>query len=766
MRKWRCTIFSIVYIAVYYIGIFFVAPTWVNSLFSVGGPLIASFWLFSAYRRMKTNERWFWGILWISACCYFLAELLYRGYEWLQQTEPPFPGWPDIFYVANNVLYGVALTYVIMVKRKSFDVQKSLLDALIVITVCATFSWIYVIQPLIVPNVSFFYLFVSLSYPLLDLMVAFLLLVLLLSSISSMRTIIWLNLLAIALFVVADTIYLVQMLQFDYVSNTWLDPLWTASLLMTGLSGAYASEGMLQFDGENERAVSRVKMFFPYISIIPLFYLFFLYEKERGAAETGFMMAIILVVIRQVVTLLENERLVRHLQRLNSKLEQKIAERTKELRQKNDELFYAANHDFLTGLPNRRAFIRSLEHAITQANEQSHLLAVIFIDVDRFKQVNDYFGHRVGDELLIQLSERLKQVLRPTDLVARQGGDEFIALIAPVYELAHLRTLTQQLLMIVNQPIAVAHTDIRLSLSVGVAVYPHDGETADLLMKNADIAMYRAKEQGKNQVQFFNETMKQTVLKKTIIETALHQALENREFALYYQPQFDIQTKEVIGMEALLRWKHPQMGLVSPGVFIPIAEETGQIVAIGEWVIEEACRQIKQWNEQYGRSLPLSINISPKQFLQENLVDYITSVLTKTNVPAEQLDLEITEGVAVFNEQYTIEKLQQLKQIGVHISIDDFGTGYSSLSYLRKFPIDRLKIAKPFIDGITEVEEDAAIVASIIVLAKSLKLRVIAEGVETNEQLNVLHSLRCDEIQGYVLGKPLPKEEFEKMYFV
>lgn len=297
-----------------------------------------------------------------------------------------------------------------------------------------------------------------------------------------------------------------------------------------------------------------------------------------------------------------------------------------------------------------------------------------------------------------------------------------------------------------------------------MAVYPYDGETVDTLMKHADIALYRAKEQGKNQYQFFNGKMDRVVLQKTMIETALHEAIDNKQFTLFYQPQFDVQTGELIGMEALIRWIHSKLGVISPAMFIPIAEETGQIIAIGEWVIEEACRQIQIWNERHGRSLRMSVNISPKQFLKENFVEHIRAVLQQTQLLPDQLDLEITEGVAVFNEQYTIQKLQQLKQLGVHISIDDFGTGYSSLSYLRKFPIDRLKIAKPFIDGITEEKEDVAVVKAIIVLAKNLKLRVIAEGVETLQQLNILRSLQCDEIQGYVLGKPVPADLFTTLY--
>jgi len=364
----------------------------------------------------------------------------------------------------------------------------------------------------------------------------------------------------------------------------------------------------------------------------------------------------------------------------------------------------------------------------------------------------------------VEIGRLLKQKVRPTHVVARQGGDEFTIIVTPVYHLHDVYQLVDDIVSISKQPIAVQHLDMRVSLSVGVAMYPYDGETSDTLMKHADMAMYRAKEQGKNQYQFFNGEMDQTVLQKTMIETDLYEAIEQKQFVLFYQPQFDVQTKKIIGMEALIRWMHPKLGMISPGVFIPIAEETGQIIAIGEWVIEEACRQIKRRNEQTGLSLRMSVNISPKQFLKENFVEHIDSVLRETSLPAHQLDLEITEGVAVFNEQYTIHKLQQLKRLGVCISIDDFGTGYSSLSYLRKFPIDRLKIAKPFIDGMTEEKEDVAVVKAIIVLAQNLKLRVIAEGVETLSQFHILETLQCDEIQGYVFGKPLDADAFENTY--
>lgn len=750
------------YVIVYYIALFSTSGQTemvVSSFFSLGGICLSAILLWRVSIRIKTNERIFWKWMTIGAICYLIAETIYRIYEWSSQTEPSFPNWSDVFYIAHSLMYIASLLYIIMQQRKQIAMWQALFDALIVTCVTMAYSWIYIIQPIIRLEEKVLYVAVLVAYPFLDLVMLFLLL--LLFFVTNVRRI-WLwNIVGVGLFVFTDTIYFIQMMQWNDVYSSWLDPLWMMSLLMISFSSYDAKEGELSFQKEEQSF--HIKVLFPYISFLTLMWMPFIYLGDQ-IVITCFAFAVVFIFIRQFMTLKENRQLVQQLQTLNNDLEQKVMKRTQELTQLNEQLTYAANHDFLTGLFNRRAFVTALEQSIAQANKQKHSMAVVFIDVDRFKQINDYFGHEIGDALIVQIGQWLKKQVRSTDIVARQGGDEFTIIVTPIYHLHELQTIVEKMMTITEQPMTVKHLDVRITLSVGIAVYPFDGETSDTLMKHADIAMYRAKEQGKNQYQFFNSEMDRIVLQKTIIETALHEAIEKKQFTLFYQPQFDVQTKELIGMEALIRWIHPKLGTISPSVFIPIAEETGQIIPIGEWVIEEACRQMKSWNEQTGRSLQISVNISPKQFLKENFVEHIHSVLQNTPLPPHQLDLEITEGVAVFNEQYTIHKLQQLKQLGVHISIDDFGTGYSSLSYLRKFPIDRLKIAKPFIDGMTEEKEDVAVVKAIIVLAKNLKLRVIAEGVETLQQLDILRSLQCDEIQGYVLGKPLPADVFEKTY--
>ncbi|MED0687250.1 putative bifunctional diguanylate cyclase/phosphodiesterase [Anoxybacillus ayderensis] len=750
------------YVIVYYIALFSTSGQTemvVRSFFSLCGIFLSVILLWRASIRIKTNERIFWKWMTVGAICYLIAEAVYRIYEWLSQTEPPFPNWSDVFYIAHSLMYIASLLYIIMQQRKQIAMWQALFDALIVTCVTMAYSWIYIVQPIIHLKENILYVAVLVAYPFLDLVMLFLLLFLFF--VTNVRRI-WLwNIVGVGLFVFTDTIYFIQMIQWNDVYSSWLDPLWIMSLLTISLSSYDAKDGDLSFQkGEQSFAI---KVLFPYISFLTLMWMPFIYLGDRMVMSC-FAFAVIFIFIRQFMTLKENRQLVQQLQTLNNDLEQKVMKRTQELTRMNEQLAYAANHDFLTGLFNRRAFVTELERALIRAKQEQHGLAVIFIDIDRFKQINDYFGHQIGDALIVQVGQWLKEKVRSTDIVARQGGDEFTIIFTPLKHISELHCFVNNIVSINKQPIAVQHLDMRVSLSVGVAVYPYDGETGDTLMKHADIAMYRAKEQGKNQYQFFNGEMDRIVLQKTIIETALHEAIEKKQFTLFYQPQFDVQTKELIGMEALIRWIHPEHGIISPAIFIPIAEETGQIISIGEWVIEEACRKMKKWSEQTGRSLRMSVNISPKQFLKENFVEHIHSMLQNTPLPPHQLDLEITEGVAVFNEQYTIDKLKQLKQLGVHISIDDFGTGYSSLSYLRKFPIDRLKIAKPFIDGITEEKEDVAVVKAIIVLAKNLKLRVIAEGVETLQQLDLLRSLQCDEIQGYVLGKPLPADVFEKTY--
>ncbi|NEN87152.1 putative bifunctional diguanylate cyclase/phosphodiesterase [Paenibacillus elgii] len=424
------------------------------------------------------------------------------------------------------------------------------------------------------------------------------------------------------------------------------------------------------------------------------------------------------------------------------------------------QLTYLAYHDMLTGLPNRQKFQQTVGMSIRKAKLSGRKLSVMFIDLDRFKNVNDTFGHAFGDLLLTEAAERLKSWLQADDNVSRQGGDEFTVLIKDTSQPHDAEKVAQKIIHLLSQPFAIDGHELRVGCSIGIAMYPQDGEDPITLMKNADTAMYRAKELGKNGYQFYKAEMNDTVIQKLVMEEWLNKALEQEEFVLYYQPQVDIFTTRMNGMEALIRWNHPRLGFISPGEFIPLAEETGLIIPIGQWVLRTACKQNKAWQLAGFPPLKMAVNISPIQFHQHDFVQVVLDALQESGLEPRYLELEITEGIAMYHVDQVIQKLQTLRELGVHISMDDFGTGYSSLNYLKKFPIDKLKIAQQFVRDITVDPDDAAIVQAIMAMALSLKLNVIAEGVETEEQLSFLLDIKCREIQGYIYSKPVPANEF------
>lgn len=431
-------------------------------------------------------------------------------------------------------------------------------------------------------------------------------------------------------------------------------------------------------------------------------------------------------------------------------------------RQAENRLEFMAHHDLLTGLPNRSSFNRSLQSAIETA-KASDIMAVLFIDLDRFKNVTDTFGHAFGDRMLVEASERLREAFRSSGLVSRPGGDEFYVLLDRIGGPQDAEMAAQQILRVFNQPFRIEGYELRISCSIGIALYPQHGEDAIALTKNADTAMYQMKELGKNGYRLYAAEMNDKVIRQLVMEEWLNKALEQDEFELHYQPQVNIFSNRMNGMEALIRWHHPSLGYIPPSEFIPIAEETGLIVPIGEWVLRTACKQNKIWQLAGFAPLKIAVNISPIQFHQSHFVQVVIDSLKESGLEPRYLELEITESIAMYHVDEVIEKLRELRELGVHISIDDFGTGYSSLAYLKKFPITKLKIAQQFMRDVTVDPDDAAIVQAIMGMAHSLNLNVIAEGVETEEQLKFLLEVRCKEIQGYIYSKPVPALEFTKL---
>jgi len=400
-------------------------------------------------------------------------------------------------------------------------------------------------------------------------------------------------------------------------------------------------------------------------------------------------------------------------------------------------------------------FLERLVTAMEEAKRNHYKLAVIFIDLDRFKNINDTLGHEFGDLLLKHVTKQMALSVRKIDTISRQGGDEFTILLNRIRAEEDVIPLIERIRAIVAKPIMISGQELHVSMSIGIAFYPTDGKTTDELMKNADMAMYRAKEEGRDNYKFYSMDMNKAISRKMALENGLRKALKNDEFVLVYQPQVNLQTGEIVGVETLLRWNTMEAGMVSPNQFIPVAEESGLIIPIGEWVLKQACMQGKSWHDLGHNHIKVAVNLSPVQFLHDNLVEMVNKALKTTGFNPNYLELEITEGVAFTDAEAAIKKMQNIRDLGVRISLDDFGTGYSSFMYLKRFPINMLKIPKPFNQDIMINQKDRALVETIIYLGHSLGLSVIAEGIENEEQLKILKELHCDVIQGDLYSKPL-----------
>ena len=425
-----------------------------------------------------------------------------------------------------------------------------------------------------------------------------------------------------------------------------------------------------------------------------------------------------------------------------------------------ESLRMQATHDYLTGLPNRLLFSDRLTQRLAQCRRSKQSLAVLYLDLDRFKLINDTFGHSFGDRVLNSVATRLTSCLREIDTLARMGGDEFTILLNEVDTPDGASETARRILETLCAPFSIDDRELFVTASIGISMFPHSGRDVETLVQNADSAMYQAKKQGKNSCHLFAESPRASSLATMTVETSLRKAIERNELVVYYQPLVDMKSSQVMGSEALIRWQHPEHGLLPPGHFIPVAEETGLICPISDLVVETACMQNKAWQQAGYDPLTVAVNVSARQFHQDTLVHSVTKALQKSHLDPWYLELELTESIMMQDSDATIKVLKRLKDMGIRISIDDFGTGYSSLSYLKRFPIDSVKIDRSFIQDITANSDDAAIAAAVIAMAHSLKLTVIAEGVETLEQLQLLQSLQCDEMQGYFVSPAVPADDF------
>jgi diguanylate cyclase (GGDEF)-like protein/PAS domain S-box-containing protein len=425
-------------------------------------------------------------------------------------------------------------------------------------------------------------------------------------------------------------------------------------------------------------------------------------------------------------------------------------------------IHHLAFFDALTNLPNRSLFNRLVQQSLTEATRSNSCSALLFIDLNRFKPVNDTLGHRVGDLVLQEIANRFRASLRGADVVSRLGGDEFVVAVLDIASRDHASNVAQKLLASLEDPIVIDGNELKLGASIGISIFPEDGHDTETLLRLADIAMYRAKETGGDGFVFFSEDMNRRAVDRLNLETGLRRAIERNELLLHYQPKVSITSGRIVGAEALVRWKHPERGMVPPGEFIPLAEETGLIVQVGTWVLEAACRQARAWQDAGLPVTKIAVNLSARDF-SASLPERVQNVLARHGIGAEWLELEITEGMLMHNTDKVISMMDEIAALGISLSLDDFGTGYSSLSYLKRFPINTLKIDRSFVINIPDDGDDCAIAGAIISMSKQLKHNVIAEGVESAEQLLFLRTLGCDEIQGYLFSPPVPAEKFEAM---
>ncbi|MCE4047597.1 putative bifunctional diguanylate cyclase/phosphodiesterase [Bacillus sp. Au-Bac7] len=720
------------------------------------------YWILSTFLKDKTSAKSFWLLLALGVLFYLVGTMLWSYNQFILNNNSGYGKLAEKFFIVQNILYFLSLLVLINQIKSSLLTIRFLLDILIAMSAAVTFSWLFLIRPLFSQSANISFSLTELIYPILDLIV----LVGVISLFNTSKRVLakkttFLLVAGLLTQIVADTIFTYLKVIDAYSVGSINEPMWILSALLIGLSGIYhqpAPAFALSRNNTQENENIYIKHIIPYFGVLILTFYFTYLLYGTHPVFLGLSISIILLIIRQIFTLLENDRLVDDLNKLNEGLEQKVKERTDKLVEIINSMEYLAFHDVVTGLPNRRYMEKRLAQAL-ENNCSSKKLAFILLDLDRFKHINDSLGHSYGDLLLKEVGERLSANVSPNGVVCRIGGDEYALLIENA-EICKIEELAQLILKSLRESYFINNVELNITPSIGIAMYPDHGSDLDALLMKADTAMYNVKENGKDHFKVYNGSMSMKSIME--LERSIRKGLERNEFILHYQPQISLHTRQIVGVEALVRWERPGIGLVPPGEFIPIAEETGLILPIGESVLWQACRQSVLWCKKGFPDLRIAVNISSLQFQQENFVNLVKTIMNETGANPKNIELEITESIAMGPIEQNMSKLACLKEMGFNIAIDDFGTGYSSLHYLSKFQIDRLKIDRSFITSLEKSEKDTAIVRMIVMMSKALNVKVIAEGVEDEHQRAFLEEVQCDELQGYLFSRPLNVEDCEK----
>jgi diguanylate cyclase (GGDEF)-like protein len=731
-----------------------------SNLLSIGAYVLALYWILGTYRTIKEKQRYFWLLLAIGIFCVLLSKI-YPLYFFLQNGFIPRSPIEENVRVVGYLFFFIGFIYQMKLVRNTLPMLQYMLNIVTVIVTVNTMSWFFIVNPMLEnnPDSSHRVFFISSIYHVLNISLVFAA-VWLLFAIKN-RGSLYLVTVGFLIQVVGDFFYINQLHQL----GVWLHMLWPLSALIMGYASNDARDN--PWVPKSIKKVEYNQNVFSFISTA--FLLIFTYFDQSKELLNGFYLTVLLLLLQQVLTAIGNKQTLAKLKQLAyaSGEFQKKKQRTNRDSGYNEvdllleNIDRLAHFDPLTELPNRNLFHKYIEQMLASAKERITNFSIFYIDIDRFKYVNDSLGHDGGDLLLKEVAKRFKMTVNEEVFVARIGGDEFAILVDNMDE-EQLRQIATKILQSFETAFTIKGHKLCMSPSIGISTFPAHGRTMNDLLKNADAAMYKAKEEGKNGYQFFNEQLNESLTKSVLVEDRLRTAIEDGALSLHYQPQVDLETEKLIGLEALLRWNDRVLGSVSPVDFIPVAEETGLIEPIGHWVLKSACQQLKHWQQAGLTDVTVAVNVSIRQFQNPNFINNVVEVLQETELSPEYLKIEITESI-LQDIKKTQKVLEELQKIGIEIAIDDFGTGYSSLSYLKDLPVNCLKIDKSFIDELS-VNPGGPIVKTIINMGLNMNISVIAEGIESTEHFAFLRKNKCFAGQGYLFSKPLPAIEMEKYF--